>query len=1045
MTTPVLTFARIRPALAREIEEHNQLNRCVARQPNQPVLHVATKPGEPVVIEADGSTSSADLRSFELDGVFDESSATPLVFESVAMPLVQSVLDGVNATILCYGMTGSGKTHTMLGEAGERCQGVVGLAASQLLKAAHESNARIEIEVGFVQLYGTATTDLLVDDAHAVHLRIARRHDEVLVEGQSRRPLTTEDDIDALIAEGCARRKVASQRLNSASSRSHAVLTFFVSVESSRDDDNDDSNSDDGTVALRCAKLVCVDLAGSERVKESGVSGTALKEAQAINLSLFHLIRVVQCLNERQGTHAQGVQAMLRVPYADSPLTMLLSDALGGNSKTALIATLSPSQEHASQTLGTCRFAEACRCVRNGSARVTTRRILRQRPWQGVDASAEAAKRKLANVRAQGDAARQLPWAGVQAGDASCCPGGRSNIGSISCLLYGDTATAPRGVAIALHGNPSDAEAMSWLAPALVHAGYVVVCPDMPGFGQTPALPSGRIGTRSEQACDPGGPADIVEGLLAALSARSGTLVGYDWGAGTALAMAASSKHKHLVESIVCMHPAFAKERVADELKTIRASVLIMWAEDNSFHSWPKFKPLAAKLKQRLGKGYTEYRTRRETDAEWSRSARSRVIIKFLTGVDPLPAAQQVVARPVHAALSADGTEIKSSHGVVFRSEVTDDMLHGIDQEAAACRALVEAEQANELGELLRDLAHAGGSARAAAMGRFARALPSLDDSSITPARLEALGLWSAEARSAAERLQAHVAGTPRYFVGRQLLIPGGINAIGELRSVDEPGDCAVVFVVHSGQEINLDVSWRELLLLNQRHALPTTANSAGASVLRLEDGMWADFSSPLLRAELARVALALEPVFAHDIARALDVGDEEELDCARGRAVCAMRSRLDVTSFARDGGTDRGRDRHRYAKDDVARMAAYGEGHCRTCSSCFAPFLWSFANLLAIDPHYCTDTGASHQWLQYETRPSMTAFVCDIYRDELTYQRTGQRGCLLCEPVTIAYAAPVTDSAGGNSHLFPQDVPLKLGGRRVESAPLCPTDVAMP
>ena len=118
MASRVLTFARIRPALDREVDEHRLLNRCVAKQPDQSILHVATKPGAPVVIEADGSTSNADVRSFEFDGCFTESCHTSTVYESVGRSFVDCVLSGVNATLMCYGMTGSGKTHTMLGEKG---------------------------------------------------------------------------------------------------------------------------------------------------------------------------------------------------------------------------------------------------------------------------------------------------------------------------------------------------------------------------------------------------------------------------------------------------------------------------------------------------------------------------------------------------------------------------------------------------------------------------------------------------------------------------------------------------------------------------------------------------------------------------------------------------------------------------------------------------------------------------------------------------------------------------------------------------------------
>uniref|UniRef100_A0A7S0J855 Uncharacterized protein n=1 Tax=Calcidiscus leptoporus TaxID=127549 RepID=A0A7S0J855_9EUKA len=268
---------------------------------------------------------------------------------------------------------------------------------------------------------------------------------------------------------------------------------------------------------------------------------------------------------------------------------------------------------------------------------------------------------------------------------------------------------------------------------------------------------------------------------------------------------------------------------------------------------------------------------------------------------------------------------------------------------------------------------------------------------------------------------------------------------LGTILSLDEEADCAMLAVsAVDGHQEERTFSWRDVLLLNQRHGLPSTTNSTGATVLRLEDGMWADLSSPLLRAELARIALVLDRVFSQQVNAALEADDDKALDAARCTAVMAMRSCLDVTSFARAGGAARGRDRGRYAKDDVAKLAAHGEGHCRTCSSCFAPFLWCFAELLAIDPHYFTDAGARHQWLQFDTRPSMRSFACDIYRDELAFQRGEARGGHLAQPVESAYTQPADVGNGREWQLFPKDQPLELGGRHVVSAPLEPTDVAM-
>jgi hypothetical protein len=144
-----------------------------------------------------------------------------------------------------------------------------------------------------------------------------------------------------------------------------------------------------------------------------------------------------------------------------------------------------------------------------------------------------------------------------------------------------------------------------------------------------------------------------------------------------------------------------------------------------------------------------------------------------------------------------------------------------------------------------------------------------------------------------------------------------------------------------------------------------------------LEDGMSADFASPLMKSKMAECSLALEPIMC-DIGQAIRQKDIAQLTASPCNALKAIRSCLDVTTFQRDGGT-RGRDRFRYAKDSVTKMAVYGEGHCRTCSSCMASFLWAFSELLCVDLLYRMDEHGSHQWLQFDVRPTMRSFICDL------------------------------------------------------------------
>ena len=199
--------------------------------------------------------------------------------------------------------------------------------------------------MSFLEVYGSALTDCLLleeereeqqeeDGGASKALRVRQYPDgEVGVENLTRWVVTSVEDVQELLTLGVSRRRVASQKLNSTSSRSHAVITFHCDA----------------------AKVHVVDLAGSERVKESGVSGRGLAEARQINLSLFHLSRVVKAVNERAPV----------VPYKDDVLCFLLKDAIGGNCRTALLAMVSPAQRHASESAHTLRFAAGASMVVN--------------------------------------------------------------------------------------------------------------------------------------------------------------------------------------------------------------------------------------------------------------------------------------------------------------------------------------------------------------------------------------------------------------------------------------------------------------------------------------------------------------------------------------------------------------------------------------------------------------------------------------------------------------------------------------------------------
>ena len=266
------------------------------------------------------------------------------------------------AAIFAYGQTGSGKTHTMYGDFDGILtpeSGLIPRITADLFRSispsssSHDCSApastRVEVDTefsvkcGFLEIYNETLRDLLGGDPKAT-LRIRddwRRG--VWVEGL--RQVVTPDarSVQEVVRAGTRLRAVGSTHMNSESSRSHAVFMLMLQQE----------KPDGSTVR---STLSLVDLAGSERVTRSGATGAAFREAANINKSLSVLGNCISALTDTSRTH---------VPYRDSKLTHLLRDSLGGNTKTHLILTVSPSASDADETLSTLRFGARAQNIRN--------------------------------------------------------------------------------------------------------------------------------------------------------------------------------------------------------------------------------------------------------------------------------------------------------------------------------------------------------------------------------------------------------------------------------------------------------------------------------------------------------------------------------------------------------------------------------------------------------------------------------------------------------------------------------------------------------
>ena len=329
-----MVVARVRP---QNKKEENST-------PNASWKLVVDSPKQTIEVQEGGK-----LYGFNFDYAFDGKTSQEEVFTKVASHAVDWVCEGFNSTIFTYGNTSSGKSFTMFGhENGEKnLRGIIPRACEALFAGidSREDVVEASVKCSFLEIYRERIRDLLCSDSdYNPDLRI-RQHPlkGTYVQGLIEKFVYTPHDILEAIKEGARQRSTASTALNAVSSRSHAVLTLALSQTLA-----------DGSEIL--SKLHLIDLAGSENVEKSEAQGTTLAEAQTINKSLSCLGNVIYALTEKNRDH---------IPYRDSKLTYILQDSLGGNSKTILIVTASPSYLSSSETLSTFRFAQRAKQIVN--------------------------------------------------------------------------------------------------------------------------------------------------------------------------------------------------------------------------------------------------------------------------------------------------------------------------------------------------------------------------------------------------------------------------------------------------------------------------------------------------------------------------------------------------------------------------------------------------------------------------------------------------------------------------------------------------------
>ncbi|XP_027870679.1 kinesin-like protein KIF1B isoform X1 [Xiphophorus couchianus] len=284
------------------------------------------------------------------------------VYNDIGKEMLEHAFEGYNVCIFAYGQTGAGKSYTMMGKQEEGQEGIIPMLCEDLFEKINEDCNKEElsysVEVSYMEIYCERVRDLL-NPKNKGNLRV-REHPLLgpYVEDLSKLAVTSYTDIADLMDAGNKARTVAATNMNETSSRSHAVFTIVFTQK------KHDSETD--LTTEKVSKISLVDLAGSERADSTGAKGTRLKEGANINKSLTTLGKVISALAEVDNCTSKSKKKKKSdfIPYRDSVLTWLLRENLGGNSRTAMVAALSPADINYDETLSTLRYADRAKNIK---------------------------------------------------------------------------------------------------------------------------------------------------------------------------------------------------------------------------------------------------------------------------------------------------------------------------------------------------------------------------------------------------------------------------------------------------------------------------------------------------------------------------------------------------------------------------------------------------------------------------------------------------------------------------------------------------------
>ncbi|KAE9593911.1 hypothetical protein Lal_00016921 [Lupinus albus] len=302
--------------------------------------------GEEIAWYADGDTIVRNEHNLSIayayDRVFGPTTTTRHVYDVAAQHVVSGSMEGINGTIFAYGVTSSGKTHTMHGD--QRSPGIIPLAVKDAFSIIQETpNREFLLRVSYLEIYNEVVNDLL--NPAGQNLRVREDAQGTFIEGIKEEVVLSPAHALSLIAAGEEHRHVGSTNFNLLSSRSHTIFTLII--ESSPCGENSEGE------AITLSQLNLIDLAGSESSK-AGTTGMRRREGSYINKSLLTLGTVISKLTEEKPSH---------IPYRDSKLTRLLQSSLSGHGRVSLICTVTPSSSSTEETHNTLKFANRAKHI----------------------------------------------------------------------------------------------------------------------------------------------------------------------------------------------------------------------------------------------------------------------------------------------------------------------------------------------------------------------------------------------------------------------------------------------------------------------------------------------------------------------------------------------------------------------------------------------------------------------------------------------------------------------------------------------------------